>query len=97
MEYISFHGYIRNTASDTEVHAEPSLELTGVPDQWKRIYKKPMQNLVGKPLVEYLFLTRDQALNLWSGSTESKTLDYQRTNPREFQMVRTHTKETTGI
>ena len=40
MEYISFHGYIRNTASDTEVHAEPSLELTGVPDQWKRIYKK---------------------------------------------------------
>ena len=56
-----------------------------------------MQNLVGKPLVEYLFLTRDQALNLWSGSTESKILDYQRTNPREFQMVRTDTKETTGI
>ena len=25
--------------------------------------------------------TRDQALSLWSGSTDSKTLDYQRTNP----------------
>ena len=56
-----------------------------------------MQNFVGKPLVESLFLTRDQALNLWSGSTDSKTLYYQRTNPKGFQMVRTHTKETIGI
>ena len=24
---------------------------------------------------------RDQALSLWSGSTDSKSLDYQRTNP----------------
>ena len=31
---------------------------------------------------------RDQALSLWSGSTDSKTLDYQRTNPREYQIVR---------
>ena len=38
---------------------------------------------------------RDQALSLWSGSTDSKTLDYQRINPREYQIVRTHTKETT--
>ena len=30
--------------------------------------------------MESLFLTRDQHLNLWSGSTDSKTLDYQRTN-----------------
>ena len=29
--------------------------------------------------MESLFLTRDQALSLWSGSTDSKTLDYQRT------------------
>ena len=50
-----------------------------------------------KPLVESLFLTRDQALSLWSGSTDSKTLDYQRTNPREYQIVRTPTKETTWI
>ena len=50
-----------------------------------------------KPLVESSFLTRDQALSLWSGSTDSKTLDYQRTNPREYQIVRTHTKETTWI
>ena len=41
--------------------------------------------------------TQDQALSLWSGSTDSKTLDYQRTNAREYQIVRTHTKETTGI
>ena len=34
-----------------------------------------------KPLVESLFLTRDQALSLWNGSTDSKTLDYQRNNP----------------
>ena len=31
--------------------------------------------------MEASFLTRDQALSLWSGSTDSKTLDYQRTNP----------------
>ena len=34
-----------------------------------------------KSLVESLFLTRDQALRLWSGSSASKTIDYQRTNP----------------
>ena len=50
-----------------------------------------------KPLVECSFLTRDQALSLWNGSTDFKTLDYQRTNPREYQMVRTHTKKTTWM
>ena len=40
-------------------------------------------------------LERDQALSFWSGNTDSKTLDYQRTNTREYQIVRTHTKETT--
>ena len=39
----------------------------------------------------------DQALSIWSGSTDSKTLEYQRTNPRDYQIVRTHTKETTWI
>ena len=34
--------------------------------------------------MESSFLTRDQALSLWSGSTDSKTLDYHRTNPREY-------------
>ena len=47
-------------------------------------------------LVESSFLTRDQAPRLWSGNTDSKTLDYQRTNPKEYQIVRTHTKEITG-
>ena len=50
-----------------------------------------------KPLVESSFLTRDQTLTFWIGSTDSRTLDYQRTNPREYQIVRTHTKETTWI
>jgi len=47
--------------------------------------------------VESLFLTRDQALSLCCGSTDSKTLDCQRTNPREYQIIRTHTKETSWI
>ena len=41
--------------------------------------------------------TEDQALSLWSGSTDSKTLDYQRTNPREYQIVRIHRNKTTSI
>ena len=52
---------------------------------------------LNKPLVESSFMTRDQALSLWSGNTDSKTLGYQRTNPREYQIVRTHTNETTWI
>ena len=38
------------------------------------------------------FLTRDQALSLWSEITDSKTLD-QRTNPRGYQIARTHKKK----
>ena len=34
------------------------------------------------------FHAKDQALSLWSGSTDSKTLDYQRTNPSvQFSLV----------
>ena len=40
---------------------------------------------------------KDQTLNLWSEITDSKTLDYQRTSHRVYQIVRTHTKETTWI
>ena len=50
-----------------------------------------------KPLVESLFLTRDQVLSLWSGSTDARTLDYQKINPREYQIVRTHTKDHLNI
>ena len=42
--------------------------------------------------MEYWFLTRDQALSLWSGSTDSKTLDYWRTNPREYPIELTQRK-----
>ena len=38
-----------------------------------------------------------QALSLCSGRTDSKTLDYQRANSREYQTVRTHTNKTTWI
>ena len=44
VEYIFLHRYIRNTPSDTEVHAEHMR--TGAPDQRKRIYR-PTRNLVG--------------------------------------------------
>ena len=47
--------------------------------------------------MESSFLTRDQALSIWSGSTGSKTLDYQRTNPSEYQIVRIHRNKTTSI
>ena len=43
--------------------------------------------------MESSFLTRDQALSLWSGSTDSRTLDNQRTNPRKCQIVRSQTKK----
>ena len=42
--------------------------------------------------MESSFLTRDQALTLWSGSTNSKTLDYQRTNHSEYQIELTQRK-----
>ena len=38
---------------------------------------------------------QDQALSPWSRSTDFKALDNQRTSPREYQIVRIHTKETT--
>ena len=42
--------------------------------------------------MESSFLTRDQALSLWSGSTDSETLDDQRTKPREYQIELTERK-----
>ena len=47
--------------------------------------------------MESSFLTKDQALSFWNGSTDSKSLVYQRANPREYQILRTYTKETTWI
>ena len=68
MEHITLHGYIWNTASDTVVHAEHQLRADR--GTW------PAENNNVEPRK-----ARDQALSLWSGSTDSKTLDYQRTNP----------------
>ena len=39
--------------------------------------------------------TQGHVLSLWSGSTNSQALGYQRTNPREYQVVRTQTNKTT--
>ena len=47
MEYISPHRYIRNTPSDTEVHAEHQLRA-GVPDQWKRMHRTLQDSVGGK-------------------------------------------------
>ena len=82
MEYISLHGYIRNKPSDIEVHAENQLRADRSTDQQKSIYR-PTQN-------------SRSSLSLWSKSTDCKTLDYQRTNPRGI-IVRTPTNETTVI
>ena len=49
VEYISLRGYIRNTPSDTEVHAEYQLRADRSTDQWKRIHRT-MQNLMTKEL-----------------------------------------------
>ena len=84
VEYISLHRYIRNTPSDTEVHAEYQLRA----DRGTR----PIENNNTDPCK-----TQAQALRLWSVNTDSKTLDYERTNPRGYQIMRTHIKETTGI
>ena len=69
MEYISLHGYIKNTPSDRHRIA------CRTPVESKQEYLTSRKEYIdpGK--------TRDQALSLWSGSTDSKTLDYQRTNP----------------
>ena len=48
--------------------------------------------------MESSFLARDQALSLWTGSTDSKTLNYQTTpNLMDYQIVRTPTKAITCI
>ena len=47
--------------------------------------------------MESLFLTRDEAPSLWSESIDSQALDYERTNPREYQIVRTHTGDTIWV
>ena len=67
-------------------------------DESMRPVQQPYQ--VDSLLLNHLLKDRrtqagDQSLSLWSGSTGSRTLDYDRTNPMEYQIVITHTKETT--
>ena len=69
------------------------LDMWPGPDLWA-VYTPDFKSVARD--VKKLRL-RDQALSFWSGSTDSNTLDYQRTNLREYQIERTHTKETTWI
>ena len=69
MEYTSLYTYIRNIPSDTEMHAEHQLRADR--GTW------PAENNNIEPRK-----ARDQALSLWSGSSDSKILDYERTNPQ---------------
>ena len=62
----SLHRCIRNTPSDTDVHAEHQLGV----DRSGQEYLTS-----GKEYIEAR-KTRDQALSHWSGSSDSKTLDY---------------------
>ena len=48
VEYISLHGYIRNTPSEQTCMQNTSWEWTGVHDQQKRIYR-PTQNSRSSP------------------------------------------------
>ena len=45
----------------------------------------PLDQTLSRMAKSWSIPSRAQALILWSGSTDSKTLDYQRTNPREYQ------------
>ena len=83
VKYLSFHRYIRNTPSDTSTCRIP-------------IESGQEYLTTGKEYIDPR-KTRDQALSLWTGSADSKTLDYQRTNPKEYQILRTHTKEIAPI
>ena len=67
MEYISLHGYIRNTFRHRDACRTPA--------------ESRQEYLSSRKEYIETCKTRDQALSLWSGSTASKTLDYQRTNP----------------
>ena len=106
-KYISLHGYIRNTPLDTEVHGRQEYLTSGKEyiEPCKLINSSPHPGISLQSLnssSQLLCLPGDQrsspgdqSLSLWSHSTDSKTLDYQGTNPREYQIVITHTKETT--
>ena len=37
VEYISLHGYMRGTPSDTEMQGKHQLRVKGPPDQWKSV------------------------------------------------------------
>ena len=72
-------------STDTSgIHIQTQKCMQNTSWEWRGVpdqWKRPTQ-------------TRDQVLSLWSGSTDFKTPDYKRTNPRENQIVRTYTKET---
>ena len=51
-EYISLHGYIGNTLSDTEVHSEHQFRVDRSTDQRKRIYSTTQNSVEQRNLGE---------------------------------------------
>ena len=83
---------------DAQILLDGTLWVSSHDDDWG--VKKSKNQLkfikLAKVKLEFEFslTTEDQALSLWIENTDSRSLDYQRTNPKEYQIVRTYTKET---
>ena len=79
-----------DSSLDAQILLDGTLWVSSHDDDWG--VKKSKNQLkfikLAKVKLEFEFsLTpEDQTLSLWSGSTDSKTLDYQRTNPKEYQI-----------
>lgn len=79
------------------------MKAAGVPE-WIALSFKHLESriVLRRKILEERFISRPP-LNLWRNlspellelDTDSKTLDYQITNLREYQIMRTHAKEIT--
>ena len=84
---------ISDYQSPAQLSCSCDLDMWPGPDLWA-VYTPDFKSVARD--VKKLRL-RDKVLSFWSGSTDSNTLDYHRTNLRENQIVRNHTKETTWM
>ena len=70
--------------------------LISFPPTWitRKIWRKPStkDHDLDPGYAAFTLASRYQVLRLWSGSANFKTLDYQRTNPREYQRELTQCK-----
>ena len=84
MEYISLHRYIRNTSSDTEVHAEQQLRA----DRSTSPVEKNIQT-------HAKLMINPRAFGV--GALTPRPQNTRELNLPGHEIVRTHTKKTTGI